>query len=65
MRAVIAAGTGGPEVLSVSEVPDVEPGAGEVAIAVALEGQSSTGGATAAPIARTVMEALLRPPANP
>ncbi|HET9242535.1 MAG TPA: penicillin-binding protein 2 [Gaiella sp.] len=33
----------------------------EVAIAVALEGQSSTGGATAAPIARAVMEALLRP----
>ena len=32
----------------------------EVAIAVALEGQSSTGGATAAPIAREVMEALLR-----
>lgn len=37
----------------------------EVAIAVALEGQSSTGGATAAPIARTVLEALLRPRANP
>ncbi len=35
MRAVIATGTGGPEVLSVSEVPDVEPGPGEVAIAVA------------------------------
>jgi putative PIG3 family NAD(P)H quinone oxidoreductase len=35
MRAVIAAGAGGPEVLSVSEVPDVEPGPGEVAIAVA------------------------------
>jgi putative PIG3 family NAD(P)H quinone oxidoreductase len=35
MRAVIAAGTGGPEVLSVSEVPDVDPGPGEVAIAVA------------------------------
>jgi peptidoglycan glycosyltransferase len=33
----------------------------EVAIAVALESQSSTGGATAAPIARAVMEALLRP----
>jgi penicillin-binding protein A len=32
----------------------------EVAIAVALERQSLTGGATAAPIARTVMEALLR-----
>ncbi|HEY6076653.1 MAG TPA: penicillin-binding protein 2, partial [Gaiella sp.] len=37
----------------------------EVAIAVALEGQSSTGGATAAPIARAVMEALLVPTANP
>jgi peptidoglycan glycosyltransferase len=37
----------------------------EVAIAVALEGQTSTGGATAAPIARAVMEALLLPPANP
>jgi penicillin-binding protein A len=34
----------------------------EVAIAVALERQSLTGGATAAPIARTVMEALLRNP---
>jgi len=37
----------------------------EVAIAVALENQYSTGGATAAPIARQVMEALLRPAANP
>jgi peptidoglycan glycosyltransferase len=37
----------------------------EVAIAVALEGQSSTGGATAAPIARAVMEALVLPGANP
>jgi len=37
----------------------------ELAIAVVLEGQSSTGGQTAAPIARTVMEALLRPAANP
>ncbi len=35
-----------------------------VAIAVALENQASTGGATAAPIAREVMEALLRPAAN-
>ena len=35
MRAVIAAEAGGPEVLSVSEVPDVEPGPGELAIAVA------------------------------
>lgn len=37
----------------------------EVAIAVALEGQSSTGGATAAPIARVVMEALLDRAPNP
>ncbi|GAA5140876.1 NAD(P)H-quinone oxidoreductase [Nocardioides marinquilinus] len=34
MRAVVAEGTGGPEVLSVREVPDVEPGPGEVAIEV-------------------------------
>ncbi|HET9938553.1 MAG TPA: penicillin-binding protein 2 [Gaiella sp.] len=37
----------------------------EVAIAVVLENQSLTGGATAAPIARAVMEALLRSAANP
>lgn len=37
----------------------------QVAIAVALERQSLTGGATAAPIARAVMEALLEPAANP
>ena len=37
----------------------------QVAIAVALERQSLTGGATAAPIARAVMEALLEPRANP
>jgi len=37
----------------------------EVAIAVVLEGQSSTGGSTAAPIARVVMEALLPSTANP
>jgi putative PIG3 family NAD(P)H quinone oxidoreductase len=35
MRAVVADGAGGPEVLSVAEVADVEPGPGEVAIAVA------------------------------
>ena len=35
MRAVVADGAGGPEVLSVADVPDVQPGAGEVAIAVA------------------------------
>ena len=34
MRAVVADGAGGPEVLSVQEVPDVEPGPGEIAIAV-------------------------------
>ena len=34
MRAVVAAGAGGPEVLSVADVSDVEPGPGEVAIAV-------------------------------
>ena len=37
----------------------------EVAIAVALERQSLTGGVTAAPIARAVMEAILRPAGNP
>jgi len=37
----------------------------EVAIAVALENQHSTGGETAAPIAREVMEAILRPTGNP
>jgi len=37
----------------------------EVAVAVALERQSLTGGATAAPIARAVMEALLRSGTNP
>ncbi|MDO9456103.1 NAD(P)H-quinone oxidoreductase [Nocardioides sp.] len=35
MRAVVADGAGGPEILSVQEVPDVEPGPGEVAIDVA------------------------------
>jgi putative PIG3 family NAD(P)H quinone oxidoreductase len=38
MRAVIAQGTGGPEVLSVAEVPDVEPGPGEVLVRVAAAG---------------------------
>ena len=38
MRAVIASGTGGPEVLSVQDVPDPRPGPGEVAIAVAAAG---------------------------
>jgi len=37
----------------------------QVAVAVALERQSLTGGVTAAPIARAVMEALLQPAANP
>lgn len=35
MRAVIASGAGGPDVLSVAELPDAEAGSGEVAIAVA------------------------------
>jgi putative PIG3 family NAD(P)H quinone oxidoreductase len=35
MRAVIASGTGGPEVLSVGEVPDPTPGPGEALVAVA------------------------------
>jgi putative PIG3 family NAD(P)H quinone oxidoreductase len=34
VRAVVADGAGGPEILSVQEVPDVEPGPGEVAISV-------------------------------
>jgi putative PIG3 family NAD(P)H quinone oxidoreductase len=38
MRAVIADGAGGPEVLSVGELPDPEPGAGEVVLAVAAAG---------------------------
>ena len=37
----------------------------ELAIAVVLQNQSLTGGATAAPIARHVMQALLQPTANP
>ena len=37
----------------------------ELAIAVALENQTATGGETAAPIARDVMEAILRPTGNP
>jgi peptidoglycan glycosyltransferase len=37
----------------------------EVAIAVVLQNQSGTGGTTAAPIARAVMEALLRRTENP
>lgn len=43
-------------------LPDKRP---QVAIAVALERQSLTGGVTAAPIARAVMEALLQPVASP
>lgn len=35
MKAVVAAGTGGPEVLSLGEAPDPEPGPGEVLIDVA------------------------------
>lgn len=37
----------------------------ELAIAVVVEGQASTGGETAAPIARAVMEALLASTSNP
>ena len=37
----------------------------QVAIAVFLERQSGTGGATAAPVAKEVMQALLRPTSNP
>ena len=38
MRAVIAEGAGGPEVLSIAELPDPEPGPGEVVLAVAAAG---------------------------
>ncbi len=38
MRAVITTGAGGPEVLSVGELPDPEPGPGEVVLAVAAAG---------------------------
>ncbi|HEU5036188.1 MAG TPA: NAD(P)H-quinone oxidoreductase [Nocardioides sp.] len=38
MRAVVANGAGGPEVLSVGELPDVEPGRGEVVLDVAAAG---------------------------
>jgi putative PIG3 family NAD(P)H quinone oxidoreductase len=38
MRAVIADGVGGPEVLSVGELPDPEAGPGEVVLAVAAAG---------------------------
>ncbi|MEQ7849096.1 NAD(P)H-quinone oxidoreductase [Nocardioides kribbensis] len=38
MRAVVAQGTGGPEVLSVTELPDPEPGPGEVVLDVAAAG---------------------------
>lgn len=38
MRAVVAEGTGGPEVLSVAELPDPEPGPGEVLVEVAAAG---------------------------
>jgi peptidoglycan glycosyltransferase len=37
----------------------------ELAIAVVLQNQAGTGGETAAPIARAVMEAILRPTENP
>jgi putative PIG3 family NAD(P)H quinone oxidoreductase len=35
MQAIVASGPGGPEVLALAEVPDDEPGPGEVAISVA------------------------------
>lgn len=38
MRAVIAGGAGGPEVLSLAELPDPEPGPGEVVLAIAAAG---------------------------
>ena len=38
MRAVVAQGTGGPEVLSVTDVPDPSPGAGEVLLEVVAAG---------------------------
>jgi putative PIG3 family NAD(P)H quinone oxidoreductase len=38
MRAVLADGAGGPEVLTVHELPDPEPGPGEVVLAVAAAG---------------------------
>jgi putative PIG3 family NAD(P)H quinone oxidoreductase len=38
MRAVIASAAGGPEVLTVVELPDPEPGAGEVVLEVAAAG---------------------------
>ncbi|HET6938292.1 MAG TPA: NAD(P)H-quinone oxidoreductase [Nocardioides sp.] len=38
MRAVLADGAGGPEVLAVHELPDPEPGAGEVVLDVAAAG---------------------------
>jgi putative PIG3 family NAD(P)H quinone oxidoreductase len=38
MRAVLADGAGGPEVLAVRELPDPEPGAGEVVLEVAAAG---------------------------
>jgi penicillin-binding protein A len=42
-----------------------ETAAAELAIAVVLQNQASTGGETAAPIARTVMEAILSQRENP
>ena len=38
MRAVIASGAGGPDVLSVAELPDPEPGPGELVLDVAAAG---------------------------
>ena len=38
MRAVVADGSGGPEILSVAELPDPTPGPGEVLVEVAAAG---------------------------
>src|SRR5687767_10767690 len=38
MRAVVADGAGGPEVLTIAERPDPEPGPGEVVLDVAAAG---------------------------
>ena len=48
-----------------SRSPATEGEKPKLAIAVVLQNQSLTGGATAAPIARQVMQALLTPTANP
>ena len=54
MRAVVTEGSGGPEVLSVAELPDPEPGPGEVLLDVAADqlrgaARRSQGGAVPGP----------------